>query len=60
VTFASSPVKARHISPQNEDSVDNGIFDSDDDDDHDTESESEFFFLWDEESTLLDELMDRS
>ena len=58
VAFASSPLK--YISPPNEDSAD-CIFDGDEDDtEHsESESESESLFLWDEESTLLDALMDK-
>ena len=53
VTFASSPLKS-----QNEDSAD-CLFDDDNDDAEHSESESESLFLWDEESTLLDALMDK-
>ncbi len=57
VAFASSPLK---YSPPNEDSAD-CIFDGDEDhsEHSESESESESLFLWDEESTLLDALMDK-
>jgi hypothetical protein len=54
VAFASSPTKPRHASPQ-EDSADDIFID---DTEHSV-SESDSLFLWDEESTLLDALMDK-
>ena len=61
MTFIS-PSKSRYIRPHHERSFDNDTDDDCDlaDNDDDTErSDSESFFLWDEESTLLDALMDK-